>query len=440
MKALLKSMLFGICFFYAQNVDAQNLLIIHAGKVIAIPGEEILENTTIVIQGDTITNIISGFVSPEDVPGESGADVRFYDLSTMTVLPGLIDGHVHLTLQPTPAFALNLVQMSEADRTLLAFRNAQSTLKAGFTTVRDVGAIGGDAIFALRDAIDRGDLTGPRIFASGSIISITGGHGDWSNGFHGDFGALLRTDGVCDGIAACRMAVREQIRRGADQIKVAVTGGALSNVATGTEQQLFNDELEAIIDTAHSLGRPVTAHAHGREGVASAVALGVDSIEHGSFLDRRLADSFRRKAVYLVPTLLAGDTIVQLAKSERSPLTEVQKKKALFVGEQMKTAVRLAHERDVLVALGTDAGVFPHGRNGYELKLLVEAGMTAMDAIRSATVIGARNLGQYDNIGSIEVGKKADLIAVDADPIANIDEILEVDFVMKGGEMFYYSQ
>ncbi len=223
------------------------------------------------------------------------------------------------------------------------------------------------------------------------------------------------------------------MRRGADHIKLTATGGVLSNTSAGTDQQFFDDELEAIMDTAHSMGRRVTAHAHGKRGIDSALRAGVDTIEHGTYMDKETVRLFKRNGAYLVPTLLAGDTVTQMAKMPNTFLTPPQVEKSLQVGPQMLGMVKLAHQNGVQIAFGTDSGVSRHGHNAREFALLVEAGMTPEQAITSATVVSAANLGQSDHLGTLEVGKLGDLIAVDGDPYANVEELLDVDFVMKEG-------
>lgn len=417
-----------LCLFTGIAV-AQDVTIVHAGQLLSVPGTPPLSNQSIIINGKTIEAVVPGFV-------EDRAGATIIDLRDMTVLPGLIDGHVHLTAEQNPKQRLQVVEMSDPDRAMLATKYAHSTLMAGFTTVRDVGARGGDAIFAVRDASNRGWIAAPRIYASGNTISITGGHGDGTQGYRDDVAHLLHSDAVCDGADDCRRAVREQIRRGADHIKLTATGGVLSNTATGTDQQFFDDELEAIMDTAHSLGRKVTAHAHGKDGIVSALKAGVDSIEHGTYTDEETARLFRRKGAYLVPTLLAGATVTEWANDPNTFLSPAQKEKAARVGPALVGMLELAHRNGVKIAFGTDSGVSRHGDNAKEFQLMVNAGMTPMEAIAAATVSGADNLGKSDSIGSIEPGKFADIIAVDEDPLTDINALLDVDFVMKEGKVY----
>lgn len=414
---------------------AQDRTLIHAGTLIAVPGERPQSERTIVVEGREIVSVEVGYKSAADL-GFAAGDTDVVDLKGMTVMPGFIDGHVHLTTEYNPRIRLEAVEMSDPDRAMLAARNAAATLMAGFTTVRDVGARGGDAIFALRDAIEKGWIAGPRVYASGNTISVTGGHGDGTQGYRDDVAHLLHSDAVCDGPADCRRAVREQIRRGADHIKLTSTGGVLSNTATGTEQQFFDDELVAIMDTAHSMGRKVTAHAHGKQGIDAAIEAGVDAIEHGTYLDGESVRLFKANEVFLVPTVLAGATVAEWADDPNTFLTPPQRAKSREVGPKMIDMLSRAREGGVPVAFGTDSGVSKHGENAREFGLMVQAGFTPMEAIRAATVMGARNLGQEAMLGTIEAGKRADIVAVDENPLADIAVLEDIDFVMKDGTVF----
>ena len=416
--------------------SADDIHVIHAGTLIAVPGEAPVAAASVIVRHDTIERVTKGYVSARDAGAGPDDTVTVHDLKDMAVLPGLIDGHVHLTHESNPRQRLEAVELSDADRALMAAAHARATLMAGFTTVRDVGAGGGDAIFALRDAAARGLVPSPRIYASGATISVTGGHGDGTQGYRDDVAATMRSGGVCDGPDSCRAAVREQVRRGADHIKLTATGGVLSNTATGTGQQFTDEELSAIMETAHAMGRRVTAHAHGKDGIEAALAAGVDSIEHGTYLDARTARAFRQTGAYLVPTILAGVTVAAWADDPDTYLTPFQQEKSREVGPKMLDMARRAHEAGVPIAFGTDSGVSRHGENAREFALLVEAGMTPAEAIRAATVAGAENLGRSDMLGTIEPGKRADLIGVDEDPLADVAALMDVDFVMKDGVVY----
>ena len=418
------------------SAQAADIAIVHAGTLLAEPGSPPTREQTVVIRDGVVERVAAGYL--DAAAAGAGADdrVTVHDLKTMFVLPGLIDGHVHITSENNPRGRLQAVEMSDPDRAIQAAGYARKTLEAGFTTVRDVGARGGDAIFALRDGIARGDVAGPRIFAAGSVISVTGGHGDGTQGYRDDVAHILHSSGVCDGVGECRGAVREQVRRGADLIKLTATAGVLSNTAAGLEQQFFADELKAIMDTAHSMGRRVTAHAHGVQGINAALEAGVDSIEHGTYLDDKSISLFKKNGAFLVPTILAGVTVAEWAEDPNTFLLPPQRAKAAEVGPRMIDMVRRAHAGGVTIAFGTDTGVSPHGENAREFALLVEAGLSPMEAIASATVVGAKNLGQSDVLGALAPGKYGDLIAVAKDPLADITALEDVGFVMKGGVVY----
>ncbi len=415
---------------------ADEVSIIHAGKLLAVPGSPARAEQSVIVRNGKIERISAGYVDAAAAGATDGDNVAVIDLKNRFVLPGLIDSHVHLLGENNPQARLQTVEMSDADDAIAGAGFAKKTLMAGFTTVRDVGAGPGDAIFALRDGIAKGDVEGPRIFASGATISVTGGHGDGTQGYRDDIAEVLHSPAVCDGPADCRRAVREQVRRGADHIKLTATGGVLSNTAAGVEQQFFDDELEAIVETAHAMGRKVTAHAHGVAGINAALKAGVDSIEHGTYLDDESIKLFKKNGAYLVPTLLAGATVVEWAKDPNSFLLPPQRAKALEVGPQMHDMAAKARKAGVKIAFGTDTGVSKHGGNAREFPLLVAAGFTPMEAIRAATVNAADHLGKSDVLGSIAPGKYADIIATDGDPTADVNELLDVDFVMKEGVVY----
>ncbi|MEM6537686.1 MAG: amidohydrolase family protein [Pseudomonadota bacterium] len=418
--------------FWIRTAYASDYTVVYAGRLMAVPGQAVASNQTIVIKDGVVDRVVTGKLNRAEV-GASGEDTyTVHDLSDMFVMPGLIDGHVHLTGELGPRQKLFYVERSNPDVAIVAAGYARKTLMAGFTTVRDVGAGGGDAIFALRDGIARGDVVGPRVFASGYTISPTGGHGQ-RHGYRADIMHLLDTSGVCDGPAACRQAVRSQVRRTADHIKLVATGGVLSETAAGTGQQFFADELKAIMETAHSLGRKVTAHAHGADGIKAALRAGVDSIEHGTFADDETFALFKEKGAYLVPTALAGVTVGEIADRPNSFFPPSIRAKAKVVGPGIIEMVRRAHAAGVPIAFGTDTGVSMHGQNAREFELLVDAGMTPTEAIAAATIHTSRNMGLDDRLGTIEPGKLGDLVAVTGDPLADISELRDIDFVMKEG-------
>lgn len=395
---------------------------VHAGRLLADPANgSVLRDKTLVIRDGRVVEIRDGFV------GEG----RVVDLSQAFVLPGLIDSHVHLTGEQSPTSRLDRVTRSSADSAMVGARNARRTLHAGFTTVADLGAPN-EAIFALRDAVARGDVPGPRIIASGAGVSVHGGHGD-ANGYRDDILHLLSPESVCSGPEDCMRAVRLQVRAGADVIKITATGGVLSNTAAGLGQQFSDDELAAIVGAAHRMGRRITAHAHGTDGVNAFLRAGGDSIEHGTFLDDESIRLFRQNGAYLVPTLLAGDFVARVASGPSNFFTPAQTAKALEAGPRMLDMARRAHSGGVRIAFGTDSGVSAHGDNAQEFALLVRAGMSPLDAVRAATVVAAAHLGLEGEAGRLAPGMPADLIAVSGDPLADVTELERVRFVMRNG-------
>lgn len=401
------------------------LTVIHAGHLLAIPGRAPADHQSILIRDGRIEAIQDGFVTPD------GAAI--IDLSNRFVLPGLIDSHVHLQGEIGPNGRLLEVTENSADLALNGAHNARTTLMAGFTTVQDVG---GDleASTGLRDAIRDGDVIGPRMRVSGPAVTPTGGHAD-VNGFSTAVMDALTSRSACNGPADCRRVVRELIRAGVDVIKITATGGVLSNTAAGVEQQFFDDELDSIVGAAHMMGRQVTAHAHGVTGINSFLEAGGDSIEHGTYLDAASIRLFRSHHAYLIPTLLAGATVAEIAQTA-DWMTPAVREKSLSVGPIMLDMARRAHEGGVMIAFGTDSGVSRHGINAREFSLLVEAGLTPMEAIETATVNASAHLQMAADIGTIEAGKYADIIAVDTNPLDDVSALLDVDFVMQGGVVY----
>ncbi|WP_396593726.1 amidohydrolase family protein [Brevundimonas sp. R86498] len=398
---------------------------VQAGRLLADPASGIvLRDKTLVIVGNRVTEIRDGFV------GEG----RVLDLRDSFVLPGLIDSHVHLTSQQSPTGRLDAVTRDAADSAMIGAGFARKTLMAGFTTVADLGGAN-DAVFALRDGIRRGDVVGPRVLASGSSVSIHGGHGD-ANGYREDILHVLSSESVCSGPEDCMRAVRTQVRSGADIIKITATGGVLSNTAAGLAQQFTEGELAAIVEVAHRMGRQVTAHAHGVDGINAFLRAGGDSIEHGTYLDDELIRLFRREGVYLVPTLLAGDFVARVAASPENFFTPAQSAKALEAGPKMLGMATRAHEGGVRIAFGTDSGVSAHGDNAQEFALLVRAGLTPLEAIQAATVVAAEHLQIAGEAGRIAPGMPADLVAVEGDPLADVTVLEDMAFVMKDGVVY----
>ena len=356
--------------------------VIQAGSLLSDPDLPPKSEQSILIEGERIKAVSDGFVDPP-----LGSEL--IDLRRKFVLPGLIDCHVHLTSQLDRETRLRRVEDSDPKVGFNAAHHAAVTLDAGFTTVRDVGAAGNpDVIFALRAAITERKVAGPRIHCVGAILSPTGGHGQ-TYGYRHDICACVQsTSGICDGVDECRRAVRRQVSCGADAIKFVATGGVLSNIKAGLDQQFTDDEIRSIIETAHRLGRRVAAHAHGAAGINAALEAGVDSIEHGSFLDARSLELFIAKGAFHVPTIIAGVTVLEMAQGD-GLLTPAQIEKALIVGVKIKEALARSHKAGVTIAFGTDMGVGPHGQNAREFGFMVEAGMHSREAIKSATVNAA---------------------------------------------------
>ena len=404
---------------------AAEVTLIHAGKVLAVPGEGYLTEQTIRVEDGKIVSVDAGYT-------RARRNQTVIDLKDSFVLPGLIDSHVHITSERGPDSSTAALRDSEVDAALFGARNAMKTLEAGFTTVQDVGGPN-EAVFSLRDAISKGRVPGPRIRASGRAVTPTGGHAD-ANGYSPALTNLFTGPNTCNGVDDCRRAVRETIRSGADVIKITATGGVLSNTAAGLGQQFFDDELAAIADTAHSMGRKVTAHAHGKEGIEAALRAGIDSIEHGTYLDDETIALFKENNATLVPTVIAGVTVTGWVDEDWLPAPS--RAKAAIVGPLMLDMLARAKAGGVRIAFGTDTGVSLHGTNGDEFPLMVEAGFTPEEAIRAATVIGSEHIEMSDQIGTIEAGKMADIIAVNGDPLEDIEELLDVDFVMKDGTVF----
>jgi len=404
-------------------------MVIHAGTLLTVAGEDPLSEQTIVVKDGRIVEVVGGYQDPD-----SGAsDAVLVDLKDQFVLPGLMDMHVHLMVEVGPNTRAR--QMTDSN-TLAALRgasHARATLRAGFTTVRDLGARP-ESIYALRDAIARGYVEGPRIFAAGSALAATGGHGD-VDGLRPELLELWTPQTICDGPFECRKAVRHAVKYGADWIKVTATGGVLSDTGTGLNQQMTDDELVEIMDTAHSLGVKVAAHAHGTTGVNAALRAGVDTIDHGSFLDKESMKLFKANGAHLVPTLMPGHFIpAQMAGNPFFTPDIIEK--ALQASAAAKGSFRLALNNGVQIAFGTDTGVTPHGMNAKEFELMVQEGMSPGLAIRSATVVTAELLGIADDVGTIEVGKFADMIAVANSPLQDITELQRVRAVIKDGELF----
>ncbi|HEY0028020.1 MAG TPA: amidohydrolase family protein [Allosphingosinicella sp.] len=413
---LLSSVLLGAAPAAAETV------VIHAGRLIADPSRPAAGPSTIVVDNGRIVSVNEGLAPPP-------AGARLVDLSTKTVLPGLIDTHVHISGEPGGDYRDEAVQSDEFT-TLVGAQNALITARAGFTTVRDLGSPS-QVGFALRRATAEGRIPGPRILSSGPAISIIGGHGDVS-GFRPEVVAVLGANNTCTGVEACAARVREFSRAGADVIKFTATGGVLSQQARGLGQHFTDPEMKAIVDTAHGLGLKVAAHAHSARGIEAAARAGVDSIEHGTFADAASIRAMKASGSSLVPTLMAFTGIRErLGKGVYTPQVEAKVRETL---SEVGKAARAARAAGVPVVFGTDSAVYEHGRNAEEFALMVQhAGMTPAEAIASATTGAARLLGLEREIGRIAPGYSADLIAVTGDPLRDVRALEKVDYVMVRG-------
>jgi len=405
---------------------ASNQTWIHAGRVIAIPGQAPRGATTIVVQDGRIAAMHDGFV-----PAPAGAKVL--DLKARTVLPGLIDSHTHLSSDRAGNEALAAAMTDSLPLNSFETQwNGMKTLRAGFTTVRNLGDEKGK-VLAYKEAIRRGWVQGPRILDAGESISTTGGHMDSRVGIADDLHPAISTENLCDGADDCRRAVRRQVGRGADVIKFATTGGV--NSGTGLATRMFEDEARALIDTAHAYGRKVAVHAHGLEGVKLAVRMGADSIEHGTMIDEETAKLMAKNGTFYVPTLsTVNGYLERLAANPNAYPPAVKAQIDWRIGITGKS-LKIAYPLGVRIAYGTDAGVSKHGRNADEFELLVKFGMPPAEAIKAATINAATLLGIEKETGTLEAGKAADIIAVSGDPLADVKVLKAMKFVMARGEV-----
>ena len=396
-------------------------IVIHAGHVLDVKTGKLLADQTVVIEDGKIVSL-----QPASDARANANAVRI-ELPNATILPGLIDAHTHLTMDPMFGYAeLGISVPREA---LIGAKNARLTLNAGFTTVRNVGA-GGYTDVALRDAIDSGGIPGPRMLVSGPPLGITGGHCD-DNLLPFEYHHVA--DGVADGIAAVQQKVRQNIKYGADLIKVCATGGVLSKGDDPQASQYTLEEMKAIVADAHRLGRKVAAHAHGAQGILWATQAGVDSIEHGSYIDDAGIAEMKKNGTYLVPTLYLGDWFLENA--ERNHVPDFYLTKAKAVMPVARKNIARAFASGVKVAFGTDAAVYPHGLNAHEFAVMVKLGLTPLQAIQAATINAADLLGWSGKVGTLDAGAWADIVAVDGDPLKDVTALEHVKFVMKGGEV-----
>lgn len=426
MKLRVLSLLAAVLFWGISGLHAQQT-IIHAGSMIDVETGTTKKDVSIIVEDGKIVKVDNGFT-------KAGRNDTVIDLKNKTVMPGFIDMHVHIQSETSPGSGAGAFRLNEADVAYQAISNAKKTLLAGFTTVRDLGGSGVN--LSLRDAINQGLVDGPRVFTAGRTISTTGGHGDPTNGLKRELmGDPGPKDGIINGVDDARKAVRQRYKEGSDVIKITATGGVLSVAKSGTAPLFFQDELEAIVQTANDYEMFVATHAHGTEGMKRAVLAGVRTIDHGTMMSQEVMDLMIERGTYFVPTIIAGKSAAAFAKIDGyyHPLVVP---KALDLGPRMQDNFGRAYKYGVKIAFGTDAGVFPHGENAKEFEYMVEAGMPAMEAIQSATVTAAEALGKLDEIGSIKAGKTADIIAVDKDPVRDIKVLQNITFVMKDGKVY----
>lgn len=422
----MKKLYFLALVLFAQSSFAQKTYI-QCGKLIDGIANTPQDQVTIVVDGHTITGIQKGYVA-------GGATDKVINLQNKTVMPGLIDCHVHLETQGHNM--MDGFTLTDADVAYNAAVNAKTTLMAGFTTVRDLGGSGVN--ISLRKAVKQGKVDGPRIITAGRAISASGGHMDGSDGLREDvYGGKIPgpNDGIADGRDELVKAVRLQIKHGSDVIKIASTGGVLDLSENGSGAEFTIDEIKAVVETAKDYGLRVACHAHGAEGIKRAILGGVTSIEHGTFMNDEDRELAKKYGTYYVPTIIAGKSVADSAKIP-GYFPAVIARKAVEVGSQIQETFGKGYKAGVKIAFGTDAGVYPHGKNALEFQYMVEAGMPAMEAIKAATTSAADLLGITSVTGSISTGKSADIVAVDGNPLENIKLMQNVTFVMKEGKVY----
>ncbi|HWR32448.1 MAG TPA: amidohydrolase family protein [Chitinophagaceae bacterium] len=415
-----------ISLIFTATLNAQKTYI-WCGTLIDGISNEAKTSMTVVIEKNKITAVESGF-------SKAGATDKTIDLKTKTVTPGWIDMHVHMEHETNPNRYMETFTYNPADYAFQSVVFADRTLMTGFTTVRDLGGSGVN--ISLRNAINKGLIKGPRVYTSGKSIATTGGHADPTNGYRKDLmGNPGPTEGVVNGVDDCRQAVRQRYKDGSDLIKITATGGVLSVAKSSSNPQFTEEEIKTIVETAKDYGFRVAVHSHGAEGMKRAIRAGVNSIEHGSYMDDEAIQLFLKYGTWYVPTLTAGAAVADSAKKP-GYYPDLVTPKALEIGPKIKATFAKAYKAGVKIAFGTDAGVYKHGLNWLEFVKMIEAGMPAMEAIKAATINAADLLGEKDKLGSIEVGKLADIVAVDGDPLKDAQVFGKVIFVMKDGVVY----
>lgn len=418
-----------ICFcVILRSAPARAAILIHAGRLIDGRNADPRSKVTIVVENNKIVRIEDGFTKP-------GEGDRLISLTDRTVLPGLMDMHTHLMSQHSKDAYTERFFMDQADYALRSTVYARATLMAGFTTVRELGDNGVNSV-ALRSAIEKGWVVGPRIYTAGKSLATTGGHADPTNSLRGDYrrdGGPV--EGVINGPDDARKAVRQRYKDGANLIKLTATGGVLSLAASGQNPQFTDAELQAVVETAKDYEMTIAVHAHGTEGIKRAVLAGVTSIEHGTFMNDEVIALMKEKGTYWVPTNMAGEWVAKKAE-EQGYFPEIVRPKAAAIGPQMRATFAKGYAAGLKIAFGTDSGVSPHGENAHEFELMVEGGMPPMRAIQSATLVAAQLLKIDDRLGTIEPGKLADIVAVSGNPLEEISAMRKVEFVMKDGTIY----
>jgi len=423
MRSIILSIILASCLLTAQ---AQKTYL-HCGQLIDVQHLQIVKEKTIVVEGNKIVEVLDGYA-------KAGDNDKTIDLKASTVMPGLMDMHVHIESETSPNHYLDEFTLNTADYALAAVPIAQKTLMAGFTSVRDLGGSG--ANIALRKAIQKGYVVGPRIYTAGKAIATTGGHADPTNSYREDLmGDPGPKEGVINGVEDAYKAVRQRYKEGSDVIKITASGGVLSMSANGQNSQFTEEEIKAIVAAAKDYGFKVAAHCHGAEAMKRAIRAGVNSIEHGTLMDEEVYPLMKKYGTYLVATMIAGRSSADSAKIP-GYFPPVVAKKALEIGPKSQSNFARAYKEGVKIAFGTDAGVFKHGKNWLEFKYMEEAGMPVIEAIQSATWNAADLMGTQAILGSIEKNKLADIVAVPGDPTKNVDLMGQINFVMKDGVVY----